>query len=85
MRFSVTHWPNSDVSQCQLGVIGVNDGTRLDITFPANTGRGEILVEFDGNQYRNGDTLTVAINRYSTLQLQSRGQCYFHFNIDRVT
>lgn len=74
--FTVTHWPNSDVSLCQLGVIGVYDGTKLDITFPAVTGRGEILVEFEGNQYRNGDTLTVAINRYSTLQLQSRGQNY---------
>lgn len=70
----VTHWPNSDSSLCQIGVIGVQDGTKLDITFPPSTGRGIINVEFEGVVYTNGDTLTVAINRYSTLQLQSQGK-----------
>ncbi|XP_067936654.1 uncharacterized protein [Watersipora subatra] len=77
----VTYWPNSDSSKCQLGVIGVHDGTRLDITFPSRDGRGSIDVEFEGVAYTNGDTLTVAINRYSTLQLQSKGRTtgdYFH-------
>lgn len=68
----VTHWPNSDVSLCQLGVVGVHDGTRVDITFPANED-SEISVEFEGRTYTNGDRLTVVINRYSTLQIQSKG------------
>lgn len=52
------------------------DGTKLDITFPEFSNRGEITVEFGGNSYTNGDTLTVAINRYATLQLQSRGTVF---------
>lgn len=69
----MTHWPNSDASLCQLGVIGVHDGTRLDITFPPQGSRGALSVEYDGVTYRNGETLSIAINRFSTFQLQARG------------
>lgn len=69
----MTHWPNSDSSLCQIGVIGVYDGTKVDITFPSNSQRGIISVEYDGKTYTHGDTLTVALNRFSNLQLQSRG------------
>lgn len=69
----MTHWPNSDTSRCQIGVIGINDGTRVDLTFPANSGRGAIEVEFEGQTYTNGDIMSVALDRYSTLQIQSKG------------
>lgn len=71
---TVTHWPNSDSSRCQIGIIGVSDGTKVEITFPSHTNRGIIQVEYDSQVYGSGDTLTVVMNRYSTLQLQSKGE-----------
>lgn len=68
----VTHWPNSDISRCQFAVAGVYDGTQVVIELPSLT-NGVIDVELDGQTYSNGDTITVAMNRYSTLQIQSRG------------
>lgn len=73
--YTVTHWPNSDSSKCQIGIIGVSDGTRVDVTLPRHANRGTVQVEYDGQTYQAGDTLTVVMDRYSTLQLQSQGQC----------
>lgn len=71
---AVTHWPNSDSSQCQIGVIGLSDGTLVNITFPALwPGRAGLQVEYDGHTYTNGETLSVVMDRFSTLQLQNRG------------
>ena len=74
--FAVTHWPNSDTSQCQIGVIGISDGTLVDITFPySKSADTPLQVLYDRITYTNGDTLSVVMNRYSTLQLQSKGNC----------
>ena len=70
----MTHWPNSDSSLCQIGIIGVYDGTLVDITFPTNPGHGTVAVEYGGTTYTNGDTLSLPVNRFSTLQLQSKGK-----------
>lgn len=73
--FAVTHWPNSDSSSCQLGVIGVSDGTLVDITFPRLLpGRTALQVGYDTKVYSNGDTLSLVVDRYSTIQLQSTGK-----------
>ena len=54
--------------------MGISDGTRVDITLPSHTDRGIVEVEYDSQVYRAGDTLSVVMNRYSTLQLQSKGK-----------
>lgn len=77
LLFIVTHWPNSDSSKCQIGVVGVSDGTLVDITFPPQTGRGVISVDFNGVTYTNNDVLSVVINRFSSLQIQSKGNFYY--------
>jgi len=79
--YLVTHYPNSDISKCQVGVIGTRDGTGVDITFPnLKAGYPAIEITYGGRTYTNGDTLSVVLNRYSTLQLQSTGMVQYSCN-----
>ncbi|XP_069105026.1 SCO-spondin-like isoform X1 [Argopecten irradians] len=66
---AVTYYPPS--RQCELLVVGVNDSTTVSIT-PGDA-IGSRYISYGGRNYKNGNTLTVTLNRFDTLQLVTYG------------
>ncbi|XP_013401799.1 IgGFc-binding protein [Lingula anatina] len=69
--FTVSYAPPT--TNCEFGIVGVVDGTSLEITFPSPSGT-PVQVSYGGVNYGNGDKLTVpSFNRSHTLQIRSQG------------
>lgn len=66
--YAVTWYPPSQ--QCELMVVGVIDGTTVSFTFPSSMPSN--AVTYNGNSYSGGSTLTVAIDKFDTVQVTSK-------------
>ncbi|WAR12499.1 FCGBP-like protein [Mya arenaria] len=66
--YAVTHSPSEQ--PCEMMVIGVEDGTTVNITYPNNANVG---VTYGKVTYGAGDTQTLTLNRFDTYQAQSVG------------
>lgn len=66
--FVSTWYPASQ--QCELLVVGVVDNTQVTFTFPSSMSSS---VTYGGSSYYAGDTLTVSMNRFDTVQLKNNG------------
>lgn len=68
-HYTISYTPAT--TNCVIGLAGIEDGTRVTIRFP--DGDDIDGIEFRGRTYRNGDTITVTLDRFDTLQLRSKG------------
>ncbi|XP_056004586.1 IgGFc-binding protein-like [Ostrea edulis] len=66
--YAVTFYPPTQ--QCELMIVGVEDGTTVTIKFPASMQQS---VTWNGQSYAAGDTLTGTVDRFDTWQLISKG------------
>ncbi|KAJ8310520.1 hypothetical protein KUTeg_012385 [Tegillarca granosa] len=67
--YVVTWWPPE--FQCELMVVGINDSTTVNVRL--SDALGSSTVTYNGVNYVKGDTITITLNRYQTLQLTSDG------------
>ncbi|XP_052252891.1 uncharacterized protein LOC127859481 isoform X4 [Dreissena polymorpha] len=67
--YTVSHSPPENMAE--IGIAGTEDGTTVSITLPA--GHGPLSVTFQGKTYHEGETISVTLDRFKTLQLQSKG------------
>ena len=68
--YTVSYWPAE--IKTQFGIIGLTDGTVVDIRLP-NPSSGAVSVTYNGVTYGNGQFLKVNLNRFDTFQAQSSG------------
>lgn len=66
--YASTWYPPSQ--QCELMVVGVVDNTQVTFTFPSSLSSS---VSYGGSSYSAGDSLTVTMNQFDTIQLKSGG------------
>lgn len=67
--YAVAHSPA--FLKTQFGVASTVDNTNVKVTLPA--GNGPCDVDFQGKTYHAGDVINVQLQRFQTLQLQSKG------------
>ena len=67
--YTVTYYPPSRWTQ--ICIVGVEDSTTVIIKLSNCPNCGS--VEYDGTTYKKGETLTITVDRYDALQLQSKG------------
>ncbi|XP_013407689.1 IgGFc-binding protein [Lingula anatina] len=69
-QYYAPSWPKKDrYIGPQIGVVAVEDGTRVTFTFP-NDNRN-ISVSYDGRTYVDGSTLQVSLDKYETFHVQN--------------
>ena len=75
--YAVTHFadpltsPNAN-GVAQIGVVATADATTVTFALPPNpTNPTEVLVKYDGNNYKAGDVFSVNLQKFETVQLQS--------------
>lgn len=68
--YTVSYWPAE--LRTQFGIIGLTDGTVVDIRLP-NPASGPVSVTYGGRTYGNGQIFRVNLNRFDTFQAQSTG------------
>ena len=68
--YTVSYWPAE--LRTQFGIIGLSDGTVVDIRLP-NPSSGPVSVSYGGATYGNGQTFRIDLNRFDTFQAQSSG------------
>ena len=56
--------------QSEIGIVAVEDSTAVTVTLRSQT-RPVVSVVWDATTYRGGDTFTINMNRYDTVQLES--------------
>ncbi|XP_048745907.2 uncharacterized protein LOC125658641 [Ostrea edulis] len=66
--YAVTFYPPT--RQCELMIVGIEDGTTIKIRFPAKMQQS---VSWNGHSYGAGSTLMGTVDRFDTWQLISKG------------
>ena len=56
--------------QSEIGIVAVHDWTTISVTLRLQT-RPSVHVTWNQTTYTNGQTFTINMNRYDTVQLQS--------------
>jgi len=56
--------------QSEIGIVAVHDSTVVNMMFRSQTRPG-VRVNWNGTMYMGGQTLTISMNRYDTVQIQS--------------
>lgn len=69
--YTVSYFPPT--TNCEFGIVGVKDGTNVQITLPKLRNGTIVEVTYEGFSYKNGDTLLITLQRYQTFQIQSKG------------
>ncbi|WAR05417.1 FCGBP-like protein [Mya arenaria] len=67
--YAIVHSPPT--IKAEVGLASTEDGTNVKITLPS--GNGPTDVTFQGKTYHAGDTISVNLNKFQTLQIQSDG------------
>ncbi|XP_071171034.1 SCO-spondin-like [Mytilus edulis] len=67
--FAVTYYP--PYRKAQLCVVGVSDSTNVEIKLPSCSNCGSVT--YNGQKYSKGQTISVILNRFDAIHLQSTG------------
>ncbi|VDI81772.1 Hypothetical predicted protein, partial [Mytilus galloprovincialis] len=67
--FAVTYYP--PYRKAQLCVVGVSDSTNVQIKLPSCSNCGSVT--YNGQKYSKGQTISVILNRFDAIHLQSTG------------
>lgn len=67
--YTVTYYP--PYREAQICVVGVTDSTQVTIKLSSCSTCGSVT--YGGKTYSKGNTLTVTLNRFDAIQLQSKG------------
>ena len=67
--YTVSWYPSS--YYCQIVVIGVEDGTSVQVKLSTHVGSQK--VSFEGGSYGKGQTISTTLQKYQILQLQTKG------------
>ena len=67
--YAVCYGPPQE--KTEIGVAAITDGTSISMTLPSKDPNLEVT--FEGKKYKAGDTIKTSLDRYETLQIQSKG------------
>lgn len=69
--YTVSYWPPH--IKTQFAIVGVYDDTFVSILLPSSkNGTQYPLFQYDGKTWHTGDTLNLTMDRYDTVQFQSK-------------
>ncbi|XP_013411289.1 uncharacterized protein LOC106174328 isoform X4 [Lingula anatina] len=66
--YAVCYSPATD---CQFGIAAIHNGTQVTITLPLSVSGHFVEVVLDGRTYYGGQTISLDLNAYDTVQIQA--------------